>query len=549
MNFLFPAAWSWLGLALPIVALYLIRTRLERRSVSTLLFWEQIPTQSYNSALWRKLRRWLSLLLQLLFLLLVTFALTDPLASWQTAQPARIVFVLDPTASMQAREGKETRWQIALDQLGQRVRRMRAFDSAAILVATDPPQVLSGWTSGKRSLLDALAKAAPAGGSGSLRPALTLARNLQSTQPNSSIMVFTDGVWKSADDAQAGASYAWIGEEQPNTGITHLSARRSFASPDEIRISGEITYHGKQPANGTAELQRNGRLVDIQTISLKPGEVWTHDWNIRAKDVSQFALKLAGFPADALPEDDSATVSVEAVAPVKVVLVSPPNPYLEAALNSLPLIEWARVESISGYPDPTALYIFNRTAPPKDFESANAILINPPSAGFWGTPNGAVDRPLVSESSKDHPLLLHTGFENIALDAATKWTKPPGADVFADSFGDPLLYGRWDDKAHWALLAFNLDGSDLVLRTAFPILLGNAAAALRPARDYSPSTAPGRAESALVRTAPKDLVDKQSAPQPAGGWWLAFPPWWWAIFAACIWLVGEWWLYNRRITE
>ena len=36
MNFLFPAAWGWLGLALPIIALYLIRTRLERRSISTL---------------------------------------------------------------------------------------------------------------------------------------------------------------------------------------------------------------------------------------------------------------------------------------------------------------------------------------------------------------------------------------------------------------------------------------------------------------------------------------------------------------------------------
>ena len=61
MSFLFPTAWALLALGLPIIAFYLIRTRLERRGVSTLLFWEQIKTQSYNSALWRKLRRWLSL--------------------------------------------------------------------------------------------------------------------------------------------------------------------------------------------------------------------------------------------------------------------------------------------------------------------------------------------------------------------------------------------------------------------------------------------------------------------------------------------------------
>ncbi len=143
MNFLSPLAWGWLGLALPIIALYLIRTQLERRSVSTLLFWEQIPTQSYNSALWRRLRRWLSLLLQLLFLTLIVLALTDPLAPWQSSQPSRTVFVLDPTASMTAKEnGRHALASLSGSTLA--TRRTDAARSTAppILVATDPPQVL-----------------------------------------------------------------------------------------------------------------------------------------------------------------------------------------------------------------------------------------------------------------------------------------------------------------------------------------------------------------------------------------------------------------------
>jgi hypothetical protein len=246
--------------------------------------------------------------------------------------------------------------------------------------------------------------------------------------------------------------------------------------------------------------------------------------------------------------DDTARVKIDAVHAVRVVLVSGPNPYLEAALGSLPLVEWARLETLVGFPDPGALYVFNRTAPPEGFEGANSILINPLVAGFWGKPAGAVERPLVSEVAKDEPLMRHTGFANVSLDAAAKWEKPAVAQVFAESFGEPLIYGQWDDRHRWALLAFDLEGSDFVLRTAFPILLGNAVESLRPSKSVAASTAPGRVESALEPTAAKEGRTVTAAPG-GSAWWFAFPLWWWSLAAACLWLVGEWWLYTRRVTE
>ena len=548
MNFLFPAAWGWLGLALPIIALYLIRTQLERRSVSTLLFWEQIKTQSYNSALWRKLRRWLSLLLQILFLALVTFALTQPLAPWQTAQPASTVFVLDPSASMLAKEGSQSRWEQARAVLEQRIRQMRPFDRVAILVATDPPQVLSGWTASRRTLLEALAQAQPVEEGVSLRPALALAENLQATQPNSSVQLLTDGVWKTAGDVDPKVECVWIGEPQPNAGITQFSARRSFSSPGEVRVSLEVTSRAREKVDGTVELFRSGQLVDVQPVALEPGGNWQREWDLRAEGADEFEAKLSGFPPDALAADDTARVKIDAVRVIRIILVSDANPYLEAALAALPLVEWARVEKLSGFPDPSVLYVFHRTAPPQGFENANAVLINPPEAGFWGKPEGAVDRPLVSEVARDEPLMRHTGFANVSLDAATKWEKPPVSKVFAESFGDPLIYGQWDDRRRWVLLAFDLEGSDFVLRTAFPILLGNAVESLRPAKTVAPSTAPGRGETALEKTA---VAENHAATSSPGlvAWWLAFPLWWWALAAACLWLIGEWWLFTRRVTE
>jgi len=290
--------------------------------------------------------------------------------------------------------------------------------------------------------------------------------------------------------------------------------------------------------------------VDVQNLSLAPGETWQREWDVRTDEASIFEAKLTDFPADVLVADDLAKASVEAVTPIKVLLVSEPNAYIEAALSALPLVEWARVEpgGYKGFSDPQTLYIFNHTPAPESFEKANVLLINPPAAGFWGKPVGAIENPLVSEASNDQPLLRHTGFARVTLDAATKWEKPPQAQVFADSFGEPLIYGQWSDRQKWALLAFDLDGSDFVLRTAFPILLGNAVESLRPAKNISVSAAPGKTESALVRTAPENVGEKQTSTAPSG-WWFSFPLWWWAVCAGCVWLLGEWWLYTRRITE
>ena len=545
MNFLAPAAWGWLGLAAPVIALYLIRLQLERRRVSTLLFWEQVPTQTCNSSLWRKIRRWLSLLLQILFIALITLALARPLPPWQTAQPVSKVFVLDPSPSMLAKEGEVSRWEKAVGMVAAQIRQMRPFDEAAILVGSDPPVVLSGWTAQRRALLEALELARPPGGPPSLRAALALAGNLAAIHGRAEIVLFTDGVWAEPDEVPPDVRCEWVGKIQPNAAITHFSARRSYSSPKDVRLAAAVLGQPGGEASANLELLNDGRLVDVQRIALDERGRWERDWDVRLEGSARLEARLVGFPPDALVEDDTARVEIEAVPPVKVLLISPPNDFLKAGLEALPLVEWAQVENVAGFPDPQALYIFNGIAPPPAFAEANVLLINPPSEGFWGRRSGQIDRPLVSEVDAEEPLMRHTGFANVRLESAAKWEKPVSASVFADSFGDPLIFGQWDERKKWAVFAFPLDGSDFTLRTAFPILLGNAVESLRPEKTVSPSTAPGLMESSLQPAATPASPASESGRFAGFGW----PMWWLALVAACAWLLGEWWSYTRRITE
>src|SRR5271165_341624 len=114
MSLVNPTALFLAGLAAPIIVLYILKVRLRRAPVSTLLFWRQIFEEKKPGSLWQQLRHWISLLLQLAFLGLLVAAVADPLFRWQQAQARRLVLVLDNSASMSATDVPPSRFEAAL---------------------------------------------------------------------------------------------------------------------------------------------------------------------------------------------------------------------------------------------------------------------------------------------------------------------------------------------------------------------------------------------------------------------------------------------------
>jgi len=80
MNLLNPAGLIWATVAIPIIALFVLRIRRRRQTVPTLMFWEQIFEEATPRSLWRRLRHWASLLMQLLLLVPLACAVADPRA-------------------------------------------------------------------------------------------------------------------------------------------------------------------------------------------------------------------------------------------------------------------------------------------------------------------------------------------------------------------------------------------------------------------------------------------------------------------------------------
>lgn len=593
MTFLAPLLF-WLGLlALPVIALYLIKQQLRLKPVSTVLFWHQLKPAVHSTPLWRKLRRWFSLLLQLLVLALLIFALSRPLFSWQGDSSSALVLVVDPSVSMTASaQGKEVaklaeaeelptqeerlvqaaaeseRWAEALRQAERRVASIGAVDEATIVVASDPPSILTPWTSNRRELREALQQLQPQAGPTDIRPAIALAKNLAVGRESAAVELITDGVWASEPEKEELEGVAIrqveVEETTPNSGITLFSARRSQGSPGEYQLAAMIENNqkGEEALRGQLELYRNGGIMDVLEVEVPPGEAWRKEWRANDSGEALFEARFVPASPDALAMDNAATSRLAALRPVDVVLVSSGYPFLEAALNAQSLVSWQKVwppervvgeDAVGGA---ETLYIFHGAAPPEGFAGRAVLLVNPDGSGFWGERTGLIETPLISGTDSRAEPMRFVDMSLVRFVEAGKYAPPAGAEVMAESFGEPLIFGRWDrpDRSNegpprWLVLGFPLEKSDFVFRTAFPIFLGNLVAGLREQAMLSAGTLPGPVETQLAVTADPKMLEELAAP-PLPAWTVGgLPLWWWFAFGGLALLLAEWLTYARRMTE
>ena len=142
LSFALPIAFMLAAIALPIVALYILKVRLRRVPVSTNLFWKQIYDEKPPRSIWQHFRHLISLLLQLLLLLLIVLAIADPYFSWQVLQARRLVLVIDNSASMRATDVAPSRLEAAKSAARQIVDGLRFRDEVAIVLAGSMPEVI-----------------------------------------------------------------------------------------------------------------------------------------------------------------------------------------------------------------------------------------------------------------------------------------------------------------------------------------------------------------------------------------------------------------------
>ena len=468
-------AW-WAAMTVPIVLIYIIKVRLRRRPVSTLLFWNQLFDEKKPRAWWQQLRHWLSLLLQLAFVILLVGALMDPLWSWQKNSQRRIVLILDNSASMKATEANgTTRLQSAKEIAKSLARSLRPGDEMSFVSAGGQPIVHVGLTNHARLLIEGIAECPETDAPSALLPAIATAeRLLKDRAEKSEIIILTDGCIEDFETISSNplVKIYGVGTARENTAITRYQVRRSVMDSVGYQVLIEVTNSGMEEVKTKLEISLEGSLVDVVPMTLKPSESQTRILDHTSATGGRLEAKLDS--KDALSTDDHAISILPQRAPLPITLVTSGSLFLKSVLESMPLVELTISETAPSAAPRGGLLVIDRKIP--DVLPRGRVLIVDPqnSTDLW-TVGENLEQPLVARVEKDSPLTQHIRLDNVLFPGAKQltFTRPVDA-LIRDPLDSPLLAKLKRPNGDLWILTCNLDQSDLPLRIAFPVLIKNA---------------------------------------------------------------------------
>ena len=184
--------------AAALVSLYLLKLRRRRLEVPFADLWRRVLSETQSTALWKRLRRIASLVVQLILLALILTALLDPRLS-ATQHGRSVAIVVDCSASMQSTDGGggATRLNAAKEEARRLVRGL-AGDDEAIVVAMDArPAPRGGFTRDDRALVADIDALAATDTSADVPRALGLAGDALRGRQRPTLVLIGDGAWRS----------------------------------------------------------------------------------------------------------------------------------------------------------------------------------------------------------------------------------------------------------------------------------------------------------------------------------------------------------------
>jgi len=496
MNLLAPAALGLSLLAIPIVAMYILKMRRPPRQVPSTFLWEQVLDDVQANAPWQRLRRNLLLLLQLLALAALALALARPYTLRAASAQGDVVAVLDASYLMRATDVAPSRFAEAKKRIGALVDGLGPDRVMSIVLMARRPRVLIAQSADRAALHAALDAAAPTYETPDPGAALGVAAALARGGRGNSVFVYIAAGNPSAAVPDALRGVTTVASLPQNAalrdlGVAALAASR--AADGMVTMLARVANYGARPA--TADLRLNAttegstnpswRQVDLRPIALQPGGSTTlYRARLPAATTAVRAHLVGG---DDLEADDWAWAAVPVVATRRVLLVSTGDIYLSGALGILPGV---RVDELT--PDAYTVArarcadaaVFEDTLPPALPPAPVPIFaVNPPANAH--SPLGLAVGSAITASglqAGDDPyrLLQDVTLGGIALGSARSLAVPAWGYAVLRTNGQPVLVAGQNGTRREAVLSFAPYNSTWGGSVGFPIAMDNLLGWLAP---------------------------------------------------------------------
>ena len=484
MGFLAPSALFFGLLAIPVLALYLLRVRGRERRVSSTFLWRHVVHDIEANTLWQRLRPSLLLLLQLLSLAALVLALAGPYFLRASGIEGDLVLVLDASASMQASDVSPSRFGQAQQEALRLIDQLPQSNLATVIWMGEVPEVLVAQSQDKSRVRRAIAEARPTAGDADLDSALSLAASVVRGEQPARVVVLSDGKvsnLQSLGPLPYDLQYEPVGASHGNLAIAAFSIRRTETGTEGLA---RVANYGPDTRAVSLHLYAGGLLYDVRELEVVAGGDRTVRWSSLPETT---VLEARLVPGDAFTLDDRAWAAGGPGNEARVLLISTGNRFLEKALSLQPGLQVSNAlpEVFSSEQD-FDLWVFDGFLPPV-FPKGAALVLDPPAGSAPWVSAAPVPVQGIQPSGDD--ILRYVDLSNLHIREAVPLHAPPEARVLLDSDQGPLL-AAWEEPGRRIVaFAFDLHDSDLALQPAFPILT----------QDLTRWLLPGISEGLVVR--------------------------------------------------
>jgi Ca-activated chloride channel family protein len=309
---------------------------------------------------------------------------------------------------------------------------------------------------------------------------LKLAQTLIQNNSKAEVHLFSDGAspnLKEFENKGLPLVYHESGTRGANLGIVNLEVRQHPENPAQRAIFTTVANTSSNQMETQIELHLDGKLLEVKPLNLAPRQSAPVVFVANQETDGVFTVKLT--TKDDLAADNEASAISVLPRPVKVLLVSAGNKFLEKALKAAPNVDLSIATTLT---DPAKGYDFVvlDNVIPAVWPDANVLSFNVGNTN-WFTQIGKVEGPPLVDWKSAHPLLRFVNFDNVQVGEALSVPLPPWGISILESPQTPLIVAGEIGRHRIVWVGFDTLQSTWPLRIGFPIFVANAVEWLNPA--------------------------------------------------------------------
>ncbi len=459
-----------------IIALYLLRLKRKKKVVASTFFWTEMVQDLQANVPFQKLRWNILLLLQILIAAAIITAMIDLSVRAALNEGQRTIFVVDTSASMNAKDEGSTRFENAVDDIMLYCRNLSAREEVMIIEAGEYAQTALDFTDRTQAIERALGSIKTQDTRSDLATAYALAMSRASEIDKPKIIIVSDFSGVDVDlfrDPPYPVSFLDSGGSARNVGITDFMITGLSESGNMVSFNAFLSVRNyiDRPVEFNVEFHVAGELVDVRSMTIESGsrcgkvysDIPYTDGVIEVRLDMEDDLETDNVAYAILPASDSMEV-----------LVAGDDPFLLLALAGIPGIRLYKIDRSEYVPGAGYDLTFFPGWAPEVLPTGNYVFFNPPDREYLPvTVTGQVEYPSVTDWDDGHPMLRFINPGSFNVFAASAVEPDQGSMVLVDADSTPLMVYGERNYLRAVVFPFDLTNTDLITRPTFPILIFN----------------------------------------------------------------------------